>query len=780
MTIAEIIEKLSQERTFGSRFPARIIFVEDLTAYSDLVSSLKSACDVTINIATFGKGDVAPRFDKLKEHLTTYFGQQVLLLSVGEYLRMCIKRELDNERSQFPAFWEAMQPEASRTRYIMPVFCCKDYFDRIVGHVDERQESYIWTLDSMAGVKKYSISVYSPQFIGVISADANDLESWLNDWQIILGTDRPCTLITKQHKNIESSYGTINIKTIDNPFSYLLDLLQDADVLQREWAEDSFWADLIPYAKKGNTFKDVVFNILKITTFDFVSIAARWDILSDLSRKLVWLWYRIYPTDEYYSYACKKARSSSEIPSRIRDEILAITTRSQSWIDERMSAMKALSFRSFDDTYFKQMDKLPLADTKLRLLTYQTHEERAYAIKVISGLLRDGAESDALAELIRKDYPTLATYLSGNTGLDLDIDKYLTWYRKNKLINRFPGDYPVELSFEKFDTRFKQLHKLSGKDCFTFWIDGFGVEWLPVFLQELQTKGINVELKSITSAMLPTETEYNHQWDENDPQTDKWGRLDSFSHRGTPDDKSYFSCIVNQLSVFSEAAKKVENLLSQHEYVAITGDHGSSRLAALAFHDASIIPIMAPAHATVRSFGRFCELADDGENFIPLPGMTKSKLNGKTYVLMNNYQHFAVSGNAAGGNTDEQDVIGEIHGGNTPEERLVPVVVVKRKQPLSPMTCQPSSPFVTKENGHIETTLKFSRSALSVEVSSENLQALCAANPDGTWHITFEEVPESDKLTLSVVANGRMLAEKIVLKIKGHGIIKNDGLGGLP
>lgn len=153
MTIAEIIEKLSQERTFGSRFPARIIFVEDLTAYSDLVSSLKSACDVTINIATFGKGDVAPRFDKLKEHLTTYFGQQVLLLSVGEYLRMCIKRELDNERSQFPAFWEAMQPEASRTRYIMPVFCCKDYFDRIVGHVDERQESYIWTLDSMAGVK---------------------------------------------------------------------------------------------------------------------------------------------------------------------------------------------------------------------------------------------------------------------------------------------------------------------------------------------------------------------------------------------------------------------------------------------------------------------------------------------------------------------------------------------------------------------------------------------------------------------------------------------------
>ena len=36
MTIAEIKEKLSQESGFGSRYPARIIFVEDLDEYSAL------------------------------------------------------------------------------------------------------------------------------------------------------------------------------------------------------------------------------------------------------------------------------------------------------------------------------------------------------------------------------------------------------------------------------------------------------------------------------------------------------------------------------------------------------------------------------------------------------------------------------------------------------------------------------------------------------------------------------------------------------------------------
>ena len=53
MTIAEIKEKLSQERGFGSRYPARIIFVENLDDYSALEHQLKGICDVTINVADF-------------------------------------------------------------------------------------------------------------------------------------------------------------------------------------------------------------------------------------------------------------------------------------------------------------------------------------------------------------------------------------------------------------------------------------------------------------------------------------------------------------------------------------------------------------------------------------------------------------------------------------------------------------------------------------------------------------------------------------------------------
>lgn len=785
MTIAKITEKLSQERSFGSRFPVRIIFTESLRTYTALESQLKAVCDVTINVADFCKApDIVPQFDKMNTALSSYANKQVLVLSLGEYLRLCARRELDNQRGQFRAFWEQMQSEASRTRYIVPVFSCRDIFDRLVGAVDERQQDFVWTLDNTVETETHNISVYSPKFKETIDPDAENLSSWLRNWCSILGRGTQCTIVTSLYRNVELSYGTVNIKAIDSPFKYLVDFLTDGNILIEKWQNDDFWACMVVYATKyGKSkikFSKIALDVLNVNDFDFVSVAARWKTLNAQQQALVWMWYRAYPTDEYYSYACKKANTIAEIPAKIRDELLLVSNRSQQWIEERMAAMKALAFPSFDDAYFALLDKLPVAETKLQMLTYQTHEEKTYAIKVISWMLRNGAEPEAIADMIRGDYPILATYMKDTIGEDTYVDEYMSWYRKNKLINRYPGDYPHKTSFDRFDARFKLLHKMNGKDCFTLWIDGFGTEWVPVFLYELKVRGIKPESVKIATALLPTETEYNHQWDENDPMSEKWDRLDSYSHKGMPDDKSYYSCIVHQLSVFEDAAKKVDELLQEHEYVAVTGDHGSSRLAALAFHDPLVVPVAPPAKSTVHSFGRFCELGDNAESFVALSGMTKAVSNGKTYVMMTTYQHFSISGNAAGGNSDEHDVVGEIHGGNTTEERLVPVMIFKRNRPLPPITCKPKpSKFVTKKNGHIETILEFSRAVLTLEVTHGSTAAACVKNTDGTWRVLLDGVTE-EEFELSVIANGCLLPSKIALKVKTQGINKNaDPFGGI-
>jgi len=781
VTIAEVINKLRQERDLGSRFPARIIFVEDLESYFSLIAQLKNACDVTINLADFSNKDVVPQFDKLRGVLSSYEDKQILLLSVGEYLRLCVKRELDKERAQFPSFWEVMQHEQSKTRYIIPVFACRDSFDRIVGKVDERQEGFVWTLNTDSNfVKSYNISVYSPQFASAITADAESFEDWLRHWDTILSNNKPCTIITKQYRYVEASYGMVNINPIDSPFAYLCKRIIDSGTIDSKWESDDFWAKLIPEIKDGMTFAELTLNLLGNTTYDFVSLMARWKTLNSLQRELVWIWYRLYPTDEYYCFACKRAQKAADIPNKIRDEILYLSSRSETWINERMCAMYALAFDSFDDAYFAALDKIPVAEMKLQLLTFKTHEERAFAIKTVSNLLRNGADPVSVSEMLKEKYPVLSTYITEGSGLDVEIDEYFNWYRVNKLINRFPGNYPKAFTFDCFDSRFKQLAKLNGKDCITFWIDGFGIEWLPVFLKELELKGISVKSKNIGTAKLPTETDYNHQWDENDPLCEKWSRLDSLSHKGMPDDKSYYSCIAHQLAVFEEAAKRVDKLLDEHEYVAITGDHGSSRLAALAFHDHSIVPVAAPKNAKVRSFGRFCELSDDGNSFIEMDYMKKISLDGKTFVVMRDYNQFSVSGNVAGGNTDEQDIVGETHGGDTPEERLVPVIVVKRSQPFSPIICTPQSKFVTRKSGHIETVLKFNKMVRTLEVMTDSqINGICSQNPDGSWNISFDGI-SGDSFSVSIVANGNLISSDISFKVKGQGIEKNAGMGGLP
>ena len=89
-----------------------------------------------------------------------------------------------------------------------------------------------------------------------------------------------------------------------------------------------------------------------------------------------------------------------------------------------------------------------------------------------------------------------------------------------------------------------------------------------------------------------------------DTPHDKLDKLDKLAHHGVIDDPSYYACIQEQFSFFSKVVDKVEELFQKYHRVIITGDHGSSRLAARFFHAREGYP--APASSQVCSHGRFC------------------------------------------------------------------------------------------------------------------------------------------------------------------------------
>jgi hypothetical protein len=689
MTINEIVKKVENEKQTPGRFPTRVIFARNWTDYAYLVSSLRKVCDSTLNLADFARGDLIPDFKALKRTLIKNAEKQILLLSFGEYLRLCAKREYDKTTAVFKCIWEPdpVQPSHSVTKYIIPLFGGREPFDNAVHYVDkERQEKFLWELTESCFESECAITVYSPAFADAVNADAVDFGEWLSKWDTLFaGKERKhFSLVTGLYKYAGSALGNVNIEIVDDPFLYVSSLVSDGSLLKREFGDERFWSNVAKHVKTSEPFVATIDHALNSgRTFDPIPVLARFRQLTGIERTLFWMRYKIYGGNDYCSYAIEKTSIPDEIPFALRDAVFKLAKPSMAFLEERLSALYALDLR-YDEGYFAKLDTVQPVKSRFSFLSYKTAEECAYAIKTVSGLLRTGADAPAhraadLAAVLKNGYPALAEYLSPKEAKTDNVSKYFDWYRQSKLINRAPEDIPYCIDLNAIDSRNKIIQN-SGDTGYPLWIDGLGVEWLPLLISELNTLAIDVFIDGKAArSILPSETEYNHQWEAGD---EKWDRLDTLSHSGLPDDKDYFSCIATQIGHVRAIARRVGELLADHNCVVITGDHGSSRLAALMFH-VSGNAIAPPKDAVVRSFGRFCELPDDTDAPIS-PSMecvTSKRDDGRTVkcLVMKTYEHFTQSGNAAGGNTDDNAVAGEVHGGMTPEECLVPVIVVKRK-----------------------------------------------------------------------------------------------------
>lgn len=673
MTVQDILDRVRAEQNTPGRFPSRLIFVRNYSDYALLVDELRKECDITLDLASFARGDIFPNFRLLKEELGGYSDKLILLLSMGEYLRICLKKELNRETSVFPGLWTTMQPENSTTKYMIPLFGGRELFDQIVPFVDERQQDFLWEITESSVSSEYTIKVFSPEFSDAIETDASSFQEWLCGWDDFFGDGdrKEFSLKSKLVKYTDPMGGNFSVKVIDEPFRYVVSLVSDGESLKPEWGEGDSWTEIVPYIRRGEPFSATIKSALNIgENFDPIAVLALFPHVSDAKRRLLWIWYQLYPDKGYCSFAIRQAKNLNEIPTRLRDAIFEVPQVTEQKLKERREALKVLGVSS-NAHYLSKLDLVFPVEERFSYLTYQTLEERAYAIKTVSELLRIGAAPCTIAETLRIYYPDLAEYLLPLDDKNDEISRYFNWYRKNKILNRPPECWPNYIDLDSLDSRHKILQQ-SG-DALTFWIDGLGAEWLPLLVWKLGTLDAvtGIETK-IGRAIPPTETEHNRKWKDTD---EKWDRLDQISHEGIPDDNDYFLCIARQIEIMGEIAERVSEMLSQHERIIITGDHGSSRMAALMFHVSDNFAIDPPANSIVRSFGRFCELTGP----IPRP-MTDSieqvRVGNKDYLVMTTYEHFRQPGNAAGGNTDERAVAGEVHGGMTPEEYLVPIIVV--------------------------------------------------------------------------------------------------------
>ena len=355
---------------------------------------------------------------------------------------------------------------------------------------------------------------------------------------------------------------------------------------------------------------------------------------------------------------------------------------------ERAEALSGVTAESLIVEFIGQTKEI---ESAAKFLNCKTVAERIEIIRRVSKLdLVTG-----LPGLYQRLYPALAYYLS--TEFDYgtnDLTEYFKEYRRLKITNtvseRFvnrafetvlPNDYPSRESL------LADLRVNSGVALLV--VDGMGAEYFPLLLAMAKRLGMNIESYDVASAKMPTSTDYNRiSWDGE--RTLKAVKvIDTDAHDGAAkhEDNPPERNIEKVLRTFDDVFNRIAMGLSQFNRVVVTSDHGTSRLAVLAYKK-----------------GLSKKLPWDGEPFdwryslapanVTRPPELEQQYHpdrDETYWIVRGYNRLPKSGGKPN----------ELHGGASLEERLVPVVVFTRaKTAIQPkhIAKEPTEQIVDKKD----------------------------------------------------------------------------------
>lgn len=377
------------------------------------------------------------------------------------------------------------------------------------------------------------------------------------------------------------------------------------------------------------------------------------------------------------------ARAGSYLESIVREEAVTPTTfqsayissppmlsASVDFIDERRIAISELGTERAEADIRKFIARHTETTTALLApwLNCGTKAERA-------DLLRRCAMDGFVSYAVRAVYPELDAYLGDRTD-----NAYFATYRVQKLCDQntpIVSDAPV-------GTHTSRDSLLQGysvdSTCALLVVDAMGAEWLPMLLNLARTRNIGVESARIAEAQLPTATRFNVLAWPSERRLPDIKRFDNIVHNGAEAHElhSVEENLAEQLEVIgSDVLPKVADALTRFERVIVTADHGSSRLAAR-----PIRTLAAPEGAEIVD-SRYCR---KGSKHCP-PELEET-LKGE-YWVVRGYDRLPKQG---GGNGFER------HGGGTPEERLVPLVVFSREGTfVAPQTAIPTDEITENE-----------------------------------------------------------------------------------
>lgn len=777
VSLRELMVKISADN-LKSRFIARVFFVNNLNTYYALIDALSDKADVVVRISDdhFCKGDdTVPDMKALIDFLDEHKDSNILVPHLGEYMRI---GEV-TERNMAGIYSLMNRHVHSNKRVWIPIFSAQDLFQSVVGKLDEeRFGNMLFEVDEAPS--EFSAVAYSKPFAsqsGIVNAKG--LKQWLRLWddeKIKTGM----SFATRQIKQITPSSGDYSLSVVTDPFAYICSSLNENHAkLVNELGTTEQWTALVPIvAVSDGTLEGLITSGLNIIRFDPYQILSTWDTLDSWKKWLFKLWYTLGLNQEsnYISYAMTKVNAPDEVVRAIECAIFDCVENPNfdEWLEQRKNALDALKITEFSQAFWDKYDTLSDARIKLKILTGKTHTERTKIIKLLSQAFSHGQQLSEFKTILKEKYPDLVMYLTETKFLEPELESYFSQYKFNKIAGRFDLDFSgIAGSYNLLEhsPRGQILYSMKGSgDVYFLWIDGMGLEWLDMLIAKVKRKNpalVNLSV-DIGTAVIPTVTSINMQ--NADPDTiseKKFDDLDSLSHIKDKSDCNYYSIIASQFEMMDSIADLICDAATKHpdKDIVVTADHGMSRMAALGFHRTE--GINAPSGASVENHGRYCEMPAGG-NMLSIANTTRDG----NVVAYKTHNHFTISGNAPG----------EVHGGASPEEVLVPIIRFKKvgKKQLNVIGSTSYtivSPDVYLDNNG-KAVLFFKTQGfvenVTVEINGQQLKA--TEGNAGNWSAVISGLMLDHDYIVRCYLNNTYSSESQTIHVKRRGLVVDDDL----
>lgn len=696
----EIIRDRDTRDMLAQRYAVRFIMLNNFNEFRELAKFMANigvdSLDLE-NLIDEGEDDIWITKDTLKEAIKGC-ETSTFVTPFSELVRFFNEEEFRGFFNEIMLIEDIHQP---KKRIYIPLIGLQNRFSDFLNHFGRIQESApIWRYDA----EPQSVQVFFAKYKNFklpnsgVQCQLNSLREWLKFWKVQAPQERiVCMSIPIAAKYKYSKPDNIfNFKKIESSYDFMTQYLDLSFPFGDNKEEKIYWDEMLNKLDKESlssfsfeSFVRTSFNKVKLKASDVIYEWAN-DSNNNYHRWLLKHYVLYTPFKEEYPYLALCMESITDLNDKHALASLVATrllygvpeAQKEQFADERRQVIVDNS-QLFSDVITQEDQHWLFERTKE---IFQQQEDLPAAIDVCTGVfdfervLLMGwyvhyPNNKKLQKAIEEIYPDFLAYLRTEKPSHFlpsnqwCID-YIKAYKQAKLTDQYTDEIAQTIktknesstSFYKWYFDFTSSHEVlaevTNQPTFTpdkvYWIDGLGLEFLSyiMYLIEKEQSDLKVVRSQITRSELPSSTYHNRFEGET---VYKFGKLDECGQTVY----RYLHTLKDELSVIKDIV---------HEIV-LTSKKGLCTIAIVSDHGFSCLSRKAPSKKYDGKFeheGRYIKTTPDALSD-PDYLVHKNESEGQFYKVA--LTHSSLS----------KVPTHQVHGGCTPEEVLVPFILLSNK-----------------------------------------------------------------------------------------------------